>query len=98
MLGEWERALTQLSVLKEMDASCMRLAEVFRPVLHCEALREDVFAGKRVPDLRPAVEWIGLLVQANQLLAEGQVAAASELRTRAFEALRNAGHAKRPAL
>ena len=87
VLGEWERALTQLSVLKEMDASCMLLAEVFRPVLQCEALREEVFAGKRSPLIfGEPVEWIGLLVQANQLLAQGQVAAASELRNRAFEA------------
>jgi type VI secretion system protein ImpE len=87
VLGQWERALTQLSVLKEMDASCMLLAEVFRPVLQCEALREEIFAGKRTPLIfGEPVEWIGLLVQANQLLAQGQVDAASELRTRAFEA------------
>ena len=65
----------------------MLLAEVFRPVLQCEALREEVFAGKRSPLIfGEPLEWIGLLVQANQLLAQGQVAAASELRTRAFEA------------
>jgi type VI secretion system protein ImpE len=87
VLGEWERALTQLSVLKEMDASCMLLAEVFRPVLQCEALRKEIFAGTRSPLIfgEPA-EWIGLLVQANQLLAQEQVAAASDLRNRAFEA------------
>jgi type VI secretion system protein ImpE len=87
VLGEWERALTQLSVLKEMDASCMVLAEVFRPVLHCEAFREEVFAGKRSPVIfGEPLEWIGWLVQANQLLCQGQIAAASELKTRAFEA------------
>ena len=87
VLGQWERALTQLNVLKDMDAGCMLLAEVFRPVLQCEALREEVFAGKRGPLVfgEPA-EWMGLLVQANQMLAQGQVAAASELRSRAFEA------------
>lgn len=87
VLGQWERALTQLNVLKDMDANCMLLAQVFRPVLQCEALREDIFAGKRGPLIfGEPVEWIGLLLQANQLLAQGEVAAASELRTRAFEA------------
>jgi type VI secretion system protein ImpE len=86
VLGQWERALTQLNVLKDMDPHCMLLAQVFRPVLQCEALREEIFAGKRGPLIfgEPA-EWIGLLLQANQLLAQGQVDAASELRNRAFE-------------
>ena len=86
VLGQWERALTQLNVLKDMDADCMLLAQVFRPVLQCEALREEIFAGKRGPLIfGEPVEWIGLLVQANQLLAQRQVAAALELRNRAFE-------------
>ncbi len=87
VLGQWDRAFTQLNVLKDMDANCMLLAQVFRPVLQCEALREEIFAGKRGPLIfgEPA-EWIGLLLQANQLLAQGQIAAASELRNRAFEA------------
>ena len=87
VLGQWERAFTQLNVLADMDASCMLLAQVFRPVLQCEALREEVFAGKRGPLIfGEPMEWMGLLVQANQLVAQGQVAAASELRNRAFDA------------
>jgi type VI secretion system protein ImpE len=87
VLGQWERAFTQLNVLADMDASCMLLAQVFRPVLQCEALREEVFAGKRGPLIfGEPMEWIGLLVQANQLVAQGQVAEASDLRNRAFDA------------
>ena len=87
VLGQWERALTQLNVLRDMDADCMVLAEIFRPVLQCEALREEIFAGKRSPLIfGEPTEWIGLLVQANALLAQGQTAAALELRNKAFEA------------
>jgi type VI secretion system protein ImpE len=87
VLGQWERAFTQLNVLNEMDANCMLLAQVFRPAVQCEALREEIFAGKRGPLIfGEPMEWIGLLVQANQLLAQGEIAAASELRNRAFEA------------
>ena len=87
VLGQWERAFTQLNVLKDMDANCMLLAQVFRPAVQCEALREEIFAGKRGPLIfGEPMEWIGLLVQANQLLAQGEIAAASELRDRAFEA------------
>jgi type VI secretion system protein ImpE len=87
VLGQWERALTQLNVLRDMDPECMVLAEIFRPVLQCEALRAEIFAGKRSPLIfGEPMEWIGLLVQANALLAQGQIAAALELRNKAFEA------------
>ena len=88
VLGQWERALTQLNVLRDMDPECMVLAEIFRPVLQCEALREEIFAGKRSPLIfGEPMEWIGLLVQANALLAQNQAAAAAlELRDKAFEA------------
>jgi type VI secretion system protein ImpE len=87
VLGQWERALTQLNVLRDMDPECMLLAEIFRPVLQCEALREEIFAGKRSPLIfGEPMEWIGLLVQSNALLAQGQTAAALELRDKAFEA------------
>jgi len=86
VLGQWERALTQLNVLRDMDPECMVLAEIFRPVLQCEALREEIFAGKRSPLIfGEPMEWIGLLVQANALLAQNQAAAALELREKAFE-------------
>ena len=49
VLGQWDKALTQLQVLSEMDADSMLLARIFTPVLHCEALRTEVFAGKRSP-------------------------------------------------
>ncbi|HEX5176969.1 MAG TPA: type VI secretion system accessory protein TagJ [Chthoniobacteraceae bacterium] len=87
VLGQWEKALTQLQVLRDMDADSMLLAEIFTPVLHCEALRAEVFAGRRSPLIfGEPEEWIGLLVQANQLVAEGKFEAAAELRTRAFDA------------
>jgi type VI secretion system protein ImpE len=87
ILGSWEKALTQLNVLRDLNADCMLLAQVFRPAVECEPLREAIFAGKRGPMIfGEPVEWIGRLVAANQLLAEGQVTAASDLREQAFEA------------
>src|SRR5438309_6634848 len=73
VLGQWERALTQLNVLRDLDPECMVLAEIFRPVLQCEALREEIFAGKRSPLIfgEPMV-WMCLLVQAIELLGQGQ--------------------------
>ncbi len=87
IVGQWDRALTQLNVLRDMDADCMLLAQIFLPVIQCEVFRENVFKGERSPLIfGEPEEWIGLLVQANHLLAKGDSRQASELRNRAFEA------------
>ena len=86
VLGDWQRALTQLNVLSEMDMDSNMLAQIFTPVLNLEALRADVFAGKRSPLIfGEPPEWIGKLLQANQLVAQGNFAASSELREQAYE-------------
>lgn len=87
VLGRLDKALTQLQVVASLNADTMLLAQIFRPVIACELLRREVFAGKRTPLIfgEPA-EWVGLLVQANALLADGKLEAAAELRSRAFEA------------
>ena len=87
LLGRLDKALTQLQVVASLDAETMLLAQIFRPVIACELLRGEVFSGKRTPLIfgEPA-EWIGLLVQAGVLVAQGRLAAATELRNRAFDA------------
>lgn len=85
--GAWDRALTQLNVAADLDPATLLMAEVCRPALACEALRKEIFAGRRSPLLLgEPQEWIGWLVQALQLQAQGQNAAASDLRARAFDA------------
>jgi type VI secretion system protein ImpE len=87
VLGDWEGALAQLNILAELNADGMLLAQMYRPALQCEALRAEVFSGKRSPLIfgEPA-EWVVWLFQALQLVSEGKVEAAAELRDRAFEA------------
>jgi type VI secretion system protein ImpE len=85
--GQWEKALTQLSLVADLDADSMLLAQIFRPVIQCEALRNEVFAGKRSPLIfGEPQEWIGWLVHANSLLAAGNTKEARELIDRALEA------------
>jgi type VI secretion system protein ImpE len=87
VLGNWEKALTQLQVLADMDAESSLLAQIFRPVIGCENIRAEVFRGKRTPLIfGEPQEWMGWLVQANTLVAEGQLKQARELRDRALEA------------
>jgi len=86
VLGDWERALTQLNMAAELDAANLLMAQVCRSALNCEALRNRIFAGQHSPLIfgKPD-DWIGLLVQANQLVAEKKYEASQELRARAFE-------------
>jgi type VI secretion system protein ImpE len=87
VLGQWKRALNQLDVLANMSSDHLMLARIFRPVVQCELLREQVFAGKHTPIVFGEPEpWMSWLVQANELVADGKFAAARELRDKAFEA------------
>ncbi len=85
--GDWERALTQLNTAAELDASALAMAQMYREALRCEALRAEVFAGRRTPLVfGEPPPWLGLLVEALRLAAAGSHAAAQPLRDQAFEA------------
>jgi hypothetical protein len=68
VLGEWERALTQLNVAAELDAQALGMAQMYRDAVQCEALRAAVFAGQRSPMIfgEPS-EWLALLELAEVL-------------------------------
>jgi type VI secretion system protein ImpE len=87
LTGKWERALTQLNVAAEMDGQKLLVAEICRPALLCEALRTEVFSGRKTPVVfgQPE-EWVGWMIQANQLTADKQHDAAARLREKALEA------------
>jgi type VI secretion system protein ImpE len=87
ILGNWERAMTQLNVAAEMDADKMLVAAICRPALQSEAFRSAVFDGQKLPLVfGEPEEWVGWLIQANQLVAQGELKAAAELRDKAFDA------------
>ncbi len=87
VLGRLDKALDQLQVVASLTAESMLLAQIFRPVILCELLRREVFEGKRTPIIfGEPMEWVGRLVQAAGLVAQGQFGAAAELRDQAFEA------------
>ncbi|HEX3623891.1 MAG TPA: type VI secretion system accessory protein TagJ [Verrucomicrobiae bacterium] len=87
VLGQWKRALNQLDVLSNMGSDHMMMARIFQPVVQCEVLREQVFAGKHTPIVFGEPEpWMSWMVQANELVAQEKFGAASELREKAFEA------------
>ena len=85
--GAWDRALTQLNVAGEMDPAAQTMVQMYREAIRCEALRDEVFAGKRTPLVFGEPEpWIALLLQAQKLMAEGQHEQAASLRDEALDA------------
>lgn len=85
VMGEWDRALTQLSVAGDMDPGTLAMVHTYRDLLQCEALRQSVFDGKRSPMLFGEPEqWIALVFEALRLEGAGKHTKAQELREEAF--------------
>ena len=86
VLGQWERALTQLNVAGELDAETLAMVQTYREALNCEVLRKEIFAGKRSPLIfGDPEEWIALMLEALRATADGQHDRAQETRNKAFE-------------
>jgi type VI secretion system protein ImpE len=86
VLGRWDRALNQLNVAGELDASTLAMVQTYREALHCERLREQVFAGAKLPMLFGEPEpWTALLLEALLREGKGEADAAQALRAQAFE-------------
>lgn len=87
LLGQWEKAATQLATLVELDKETLAMVQTYQPALQCEALRQQVFAGTRQPlVLGDPVEWLAWLLEAMRLDGAGHHAEAAKLREQAFEA------------
>lgn len=83
--GQWNRALNQLNVTAEMDAAALPMAQTYREAIQCEALRDEVLAGKRVPVVFGEPQpWVALLFEALKLESEGEADAGAAARERAF--------------
>jgi type VI secretion system protein ImpE len=86
VLGQWDRALTQLNVAGELDDAALAMVAMYRQVIACERFREEVFRGRKEPVVFGQPEkWLALAFQALKLTAEGQYIKSQELRERAFE-------------
>lgn len=87
LLGNWSKALLQLQVIAGIDPDTLMLAQIFQPVINCEALRAGVFEGRLSPMIfGEPLEWVGLLVKAFEHVVRGEFAAAAALREQAYEA------------
>jgi len=86
VLGQWERALNQLNVSLELDPGTLPMVQTYREAIACEALRQQVFAGQKVPMLFGEPEaWTALLIEALLREGRGEPEAAKTLREQALE-------------
>ena len=86
VLGQWQRASTQLEVCGELDAATLPMVNTYREALKCELVREAVFAGKTPPiAFGQPQAWVAWLVEALQAQARGDAGGAARLRTEAFQ-------------
>jgi type VI secretion system protein ImpE len=84
--GEWERALNQLKVACGLDASALAMAQMYGEAVRCEAIRKDVFDGKKAPLVFGEPEqWLALLIESLLVAGRGNHTQSAELRARAFE-------------
>ena len=84
--GEWERALNQLKVATGLDAGALAMAQMYGEAVRCEAIRRDVFDGKKVPMIFGEPEqWLALLIESLLVAGRGEMTRAAELRLSAFE-------------
>lgn len=84
--GQWDRALTQLKVIADLDAGSLPMVHTYREAIRCEALRLRVFAGKATPLVFGDPErWVALLLEALRLGAEGHFEQAQTIRDEAFD-------------
>ena len=86
VLGQWERALNQLKVASGLDPAALAMAQMYGEAVRCEAIRTDVFAGRKSPMIFGQPEqWLALLIESLLVAGQGEAARAEELRLRAFE-------------
>lgn len=86
VMGQWERALNQLTVAAEMDPAAVPMQQMYGDAIQCEGVRAQVFAGSKTPMIfgQPE-EWLAMLIESLLRAGRGEHAMAEGLRTQAFE-------------
>lgn len=87
VLGQWQRAHTQLNVVAEMSPEAGPMREMVGHALRCELVRAAVFEGRRSPMIFGEPDpWLALLIESMLQSGRGESALADDLAARAFDA------------
>jgi len=86
VLGQWDRALNQLNVASGLDPGALAMAQTYGDAVRCEAIRNDVFDGKKSPMIfgQPD-QWLALLIESLLAAGHGEHERSLQLRATAFE-------------
>ncbi len=86
VLGQWERAHTQLNVAADLQPDAGSMREMVGHALRCEKIRAAVFAGRRSPMVfgQPD-EWLALLIESILQAGSGNPDLSHSLAQRAFD-------------
>jgi type VI secretion system protein ImpE len=86
VMGQWDRALTQLNVCRDMSDANLAMGQTYQEALRAEVFRKAVFDGTRSPLIfgKPN-EWVALLSESLRVRASGKADESLELRNQAFE-------------
>src|SRR5207245_7327273 len=73
VVGDWDRALTQLKVIAEMDAGAIPMTRAYAAAIQCEQLRTSILKGERSPlTFGDPEHWLAIMVQgAAEVAARG---------------------------
>ena len=86
VLGQWDRALNQLKVASDLDPAALAMAQMYGEAVRCEAIRAEVFAGRKSPVVfGEPDQWLALLVESLLVKGQGEDARSEQLRLRAFD-------------
>src|SRR3984893_14596212 len=86
VLGQWERALNQLDVASNLDPEALAMAQTYGDAVRCEAVRADVFEGKKSPMIFGQPEqWLALLIESLLLAGRREHERSHDLGSRAFD-------------
>jgi type VI secretion system protein ImpE len=87
VLGQWERALSQLNVASTLDPAALAMAQMYGDAVRCEPVRREVFEGRKSPMIfgQPD-EWLALLIESLLLAGQNRTEESNDLRARAFDA------------
>jgi type VI secretion system protein ImpE len=85
VLGQWQRAHTQLNVVADLNPSTQPMREMVGHALRCELLRAAVFEGRRSPMVFGQPEpWLARLIESLLQSAQGHDELGAALATQAF--------------
>jgi type VI secretion system protein ImpE len=86
IVGQWDRALNQLNVASGLDPGALAMAQTYADAVRCEAIRDDVFNGRKSPMIfgQPD-QWLALLIESLLAAGHGELARSHQLRATAFE-------------